>query len=516
MEDIFYCEDGKTVAETTKGKVRGYYYDGVYCFKGMEYATAKRFHQPEETAEWEGIKDATSYGYVCPLMQEARPSGEVLVPHVYWLQNENCLNLNVWTPGLDDAHRAVVVWLHGGGFESGSAIEQIAYDGENLSRSKDVVVVTVNHRLNILGYLNLSEFGPVYENAQNAGQEDIIAALRWIRDNIAGFGGDPGNVTIFGQSGGGGKVTALLQMPEAEGLFHKAMIMSGILADGLMDIETDTRPVVREMLASLRILPDQMELLEKIPYSRLVDAYMSAYRKVAGSGRPYFGPVVNEHYLGQEAKAGICDFAKKIPVLCGSVFAEFSAYRSPYDASRITEREAEEIVRRQYGEEKGGRIIEAMHEAYPEKSVLAVLSMDSYAVRKPTRNWILNHARLTDAPVYSYLFSCEMPYNGGTQPWHCADIPFFFRNTEKVPVANRKGITERLEDQMSSAFVNFARTGVPGAAGLPEWIPCREGREHTMLFDGACRMRTDFDRKLLEELPDVNPFLTVSVEDIQH
>lgn len=516
MEKKFICDDRSTVAETNKGKLRGYFYDGVFCFKGIEYASARRFRQPEETEGWSGIRDATSYGYVCPLMSPERPSGEALVPHVYWPQNERCQNLNLWTPGLDGKARAVVVWLHGGGFESGSAIEQIAYDGENLSRTGDVVVVSVNHRLNLLGYLNLSEYGSVYENAQNAGSEDILAALRWIRDNIRSFGGDPGNVTLFGQSGGGGKITTLLQMPEAEGLFHKAMIMSGILADGLMDTATDTRPVVREMLKSLGIAENRIEQLEEIPYDRLATAYLDAYRRTAGNGRPYFGPIVNEYYIGSEKDAGICPFAKKIPVICGSVFAEFGAYRSRYDAASCSEEQAEEIVTKEYGEEKGRKIIRAMRRAYPGKSALSVLVMDSFAVRKPTRDWILRHARASEAPVYSYLFSLEMPYRGGTQAWHCADIPFFFHNTSRVPVTNVEGVTDRLERRMSAVFVHFAKNGVPAAEGLPQWEPSGEQGEYTMIFDKECRLERDFDAALLEEVPDVNPFASVPLEEIQH
>ena len=160
---------------------------------------------------WDGVLDATSYGYVCPLLEMPKPNGEMLVPHRYWLMDEACQNLNIWTPALDDAHRPVLVWLHGGGYFAGSSIEQIAYEGENMARLGDCVVVSINHRLNILGYLDLSDFGAEYANSGNAGGDDIIAALRWVRDNIAAFGGDPGNVTVFGQSGGGAKVSTLLQ-----------------------------------------------------------------------------------------------------------------------------------------------------------------------------------------------------------------------------------------------------------------------------------------------------------------
>ena len=194
--------DDLPVIQTRQGKIRGYQSGGTYIFKGIVYARAKRFQKPEEPECWDGIKEATSYGYVSPMLQEDVPNGELMVPHRYWIQNENCQNLNIWTQSLDKtAMRPVLVWFHGGGFSMGSSIEQKAYNGENMSKYGDVVVVTVNHRLNILGYLDLSQYGEKYADSANAGQEDLIAALKWIKENIKEFGGNPQNVTIFGQSG---------------------------------------------------------------------------------------------------------------------------------------------------------------------------------------------------------------------------------------------------------------------------------------------------------------------------
>ena len=220
--------DDLPVIQTRQGKIRGYQSGGTYIFKGIVYARAKRFQKAEEPECWDGIKEATSYGYVSPMLQEDVPNGELMVPHRYWIQNENCQNLNIWTQSLDKmAMRPVLVWFHGGGFSMGSSIEQKAYNGENMSKYGDVVVVTVNHRLNILGYLDLSQYGEKYADSANAGQKDLIAALKWIKENIKEFGGNPQNVTIFGQSGGGMKVSGLMQMKEADGLFQKGIIMSG-------------------------------------------------------------------------------------------------------------------------------------------------------------------------------------------------------------------------------------------------------------------------------------------------
>lgn len=222
MAKVFNYDEVPAVS-TKAGKVKGYEFDGVHIFKGIPYAQAGRFRMPREVEPWEGVKETASYGFVCPLLTQDTPTGELLVPHRYWPQDENCQNLNVWTTALDKtAKKPVMVWLHGGGYAAGSSIEQAAYDGSNMAVQGDVVVVSVNHRLNILGFLDLSPYGEKYRNSGNAGLADLVAALRWIHDNIEEFGGDPENVTLFGQSGGGMKVTGLMQIPEADGLFHKA------------------------------------------------------------------------------------------------------------------------------------------------------------------------------------------------------------------------------------------------------------------------------------------------------
>lgn len=292
--------DDVPVLETTGGKLQGYFYNGEYIFKGIPYAYADRFQMPKE-AKWDGIKEAASYGFVCPLMTTDTPSVELMVPHRYWPQDEHCQNLNIWTTSLDGGKKMpVVVWLHGGGYEAGSSIEQAAYDGFNMCMEGEVVVVSVNHRLNILGYLDLSPFGEKYYNSGNAGHADLVAALKWIHDNITLFGGDPDNVTIFGQSGGGMKVADLLQIAEADGLFHKALIMSGVNDETLMPACTgDGKAVVTAMLQELDIPENEVEKLESIPYFDLVRAYTKVSPAIAAKGGYVGGaPLVGDYYRG--------------------------------------------------------------------------------------------------------------------------------------------------------------------------------------------------------------------------
>ena len=253
MKEFVMSKDSPIVS-TPKGKLRGFRFDGVDHFYGIRYAKAKRFQMPEPVPAWEGVKDAGSYGMNCPVLSEPMPTGEVLIPHRFWPSSEHCQYLNLWTKSCEpSAKRPVLFWIHGGGYASGSGMEQICYDGFNLAKDDDVVVVTVNHRLNAFGYLDLSAFGEKYWNSVNVGMADLVEALRWVRDNIACFGGDPDNVTIFGQSGGGGKVTVLGQIPEAEGLFHKMIVMSGVLGGPLFHAPYDAKALVLEILSNLNI-----------------------------------------------------------------------------------------------------------------------------------------------------------------------------------------------------------------------------------------------------------------------
>ena len=318
------CTKTEPVVETKAGKLRGFQLDGVYAFHGVKYADAKRFQQPEPVQPWEGIKNALAYGYVCPMLHQDEPNNELMVPHRYWPLDENCQYLNIWTKSLDtSAKKPVLVWLHGGGFAAGSSIEHIAYEGENMSRYGDVVVVSLNHRLNILGYLDLSPFGEKYANSGNAGSADMVAALQWIHENIAGFGGDPENVTLFGQSGGGMKVWTLMQTPAADGLFHKGVVQSGCI-DNILDLtKTDGTAIVTALMEALGVT--EVEALETIPYAQLAEAYNKVMPAVAQTGAYVGGnPMPNDWYLGDPRVIGFTEHARTVPVMVGTVLGEFA------------------------------------------------------------------------------------------------------------------------------------------------------------------------------------------------
>lgn len=512
--------DDVPVVETTSGKLKGYFYDGQYIFKGVPYAHADRFQMPVPS-RWEGVKDATTYGFVCPLMAQDTPSAELLVPHRYWPMDEHCQNLNIWTGALGPAaKKPVVVWLHGGGYSAGSSIEQAAYDGANMCREGDVVVVSVNHRLNILGYLDLSPFGEKYRNSGNAGHADLVAALEWVHENIALFGGDPGNVTIFGQSGGGMKVADLMQIPAADGLFHKGLIMSGVADEGLLpSCEGSGKKIVEAMLAGLGLASGEVEKLETLPYPELVRAYTEAMPAVAAAG-DYVGgaPQVNDWFLGNPLQHGMREHAYGIPLMVGSVFGEFFAFApSAFDKTALSQQEAAAIVGKVYGEHTP-EVLAAFAQAYPGKNPTDVLTLDR-VMRQPSKKLAALHARGKKAGTYLYNFTLEFPMSHKTA-WHCADIPFFFHNTDKVEICSIPGVTEKLEAQVFGAFMRFAETGVPAQADLPEWLPVTEESEPTMIFDRECQLRDHYDDGLLHlidsVLPPFNLTEMMASLDVQH
>jgi para-nitrobenzyl esterase len=494
--------------QTKSGKLQGYFFDKTYVFKGIPYAQAKRFHMPEDATPWEGVREAASYGFVSPMLNRDNPSGELLVPHRYWPQDENCQNLNVWTNALDaSAKKPVLVWLHGGGYAAGSSIEQVAYDGANMCHYGDAVVVSVNHRLNILGFLDLSPFGEQYAHSANAGLADLVAALKWVRDNIAAFGGDAGNVTIFGQSGGGMKCTGLMQIPAADGLFHKAIIMSGVSDGKLMKRPTgDGRMIVEALMKELGIPSDEVEKLEEVDYYDLARAYKKVSPEVAKRGG-YIGgnPLPDDYYLGEPLLEGFTEHAKTIPFMVGSVFGEFAFRRFPYDKNSMTEAEMLAALTDKYGA-RAGELADCFRKAYPGKKVIELLALDR-VFRAPSKELAALAANEGKAPAYLYNFTLEFPYQGGKVAWHCSDIPYFFHNSDKVEVCNIPGISDILEKQIFESVMSFARNGSPEHGGIPAWPSVTPADEPTMVFDRECEVRHNYDGRLLALFDEIaGPF----------
>lgn len=504
MARSFTCSMEQPVVETVAGKLRGYALDGVYTFHGIQYAAANRFQMPAPVAPWEGVADATNYGYVCPVNGAPAPKGEIYIPHRFWPANEHCQYLNVWTTSLDrEAKKPVMVWLHGGGYSDGSSIEQVAYEGDALAAHGDVVVVTINHRLNILGFLDMSSFGPQYYNSANAGIADIVEALRWVHQNIAVFGGDPENVTIFGQSGGGGKVQTLMQTPAAAGLFHKAILMSGIM-ETPKKAPADHRPLIEGMLKELGIGLDEAEELEKVPYDVLIRAFNRVHIRLLKQGTFIsWEPRPNDWYVGDPMVVGFTDYAKKVPTMAGSVIAEFSGAADSPDTASMSREEKLALLRERFGE-AAEELVGLFEKAYPDKDIAWLSKLDTFC-RPATTRFIERKAQVSEAPAYLYLFSLDFDVKGPRPAWHCADIPFIFHNSHRVPCCNMAGATEKIETEMCDAWVSFARSGNPNHPNLSDWPAYEDSRKYTMVFDRESAARSDYDRVLLQKVMDAAP-----------
>lgn len=497
MARQFACSKDKTVVQTKQGKIRGYQLDGIYTFHGIKYADAKRFQMPTEIEPYKGIKDALAYGYCCPMLKQDQPSMEIFVPHRYWPMDENCQYLNIWSPSLNtDAKKPVMVWLHGGGYSSGSSIEHICYEGDHLSQYGDVVVVSLNHRLNILGYLDLSAYGEKYRNSANAGNADIVMALKWIHDNIAAFGGDPENVTLFGQSGGGMKVYNMMNTPEADGLFHKGIIQSGV-ADKKLAVEGDASFIVEALLKELKIKKKDIAKLETIPYEQLAAAYNKVAPALAMEGK-YVGngPIANEWYVGDPQDVGFTEHAKTIPVMVGTVFGEFDFGQAREGRSTMSRKTAMKQLEKRFGEDTK-QIVKLYEKAFPGKKLIDLDSIDTF-FRMASMDFIEKKAQCPESEVYSYMFTFEFPLEEGKPAWHCSEIPYVFHNADRAALYNIPGVTDIIEERLSGAWVSFARYGNPNVGCLPVWPACKPGEEKTMILDVDCEVRVNFDHELMK------------------
>ncbi len=479
------------VVEVEQGSLRGYMDGETYAFLGVPYATSERFGMPEEVEPWEGVRDAQTYGPVSPIpAQTSVGADEMVWPHRYWIENEEeCENLNIWTQSLDtEAKRPVLVFFHGGGQKNGSSIESAAYEGTNLSEYGDVVVVTVNHRLNALGYMDLSAYGEEYANSAVAGIADLVAALQWIHDNIEVFGGDPENVTIFGQSGGGTKVAAILHCPEAEGLVQQAIIQSGGDSIG-MDPEV-SQSIAATTMDILGI--DDVEELKTVPVRDLVEAADQACTEVGSN----WGICLGDGYISED----YCDWAADVPVMVSGVFSENSYPSYKYADGRHNEWTEEELdywLADRYGD-NADAVVEEFQKLFPDMDIADACFFDT---SRPTTMEGILERRIDSgaaAPVYAYYFTYEAPVNGGTTAFHCSDLIYVFHNVT-IPIVNRatggpdNEDALKVQDTVANAIINFAETGDPSQDGL-EWMPYTPEEKNIMRFDveSSCSVM-DFD-----------------------
>lgn len=480
--------------KTTYGEIKGVREDSVFAFKGIPYAKAERFMPPQDPDAWEEVLDCKEFG---PVAKQK----------VAWIDDSdtdenNLFSINVWTNGInDEKKRSVMFWLHGGGFHVGSSNDPMTY-GKALAEKGDVVVVSVNHRLNILGFLDLSAYGKKYTKSANVGMLDVVKALEWVRNNIENFGGNPSDVTIFGESGGGGKVGTLMCMPAAKGLFHKAIIQSGTLLNVMT--KEKSQELGAKVVEKLNLSADQLRKIDSISYEDLVEAGSAAISEISGPRKPGsptmfgFAPSVDGSVLLQQPfSPDFADISKNIPLMIGTTLNEL--IKTAYSEKDLTMVQAKERLSETYGE-KTDNFVNLYEEAYPNYTPQDLLSIDT-VFRPNTIKTADEWSSASNAPVYAYLLTWKSPVeNASKGSFHGLDIPLAFNTVDlREDWTGNSEEAWNLSEKMSSAWLNFAKSGNPNVSEeLPEWQPYTKENGVTMLFDENCKIITNHDRKLMQ------------------
>lgn len=481
------------IAKTQYGEVEGALKNGVLAFKGVRYGAdtaTTRFSAPAKPAPWSALRAATTFGATCPQTPSSNPVGlfSSWAPQPTPPIGEDCLFLNVWTPAIaDGGKRPVMVWFHGGGFSTGSG-SSAAYEGIRLAKRGDVVVVTVNHRLNVFGYLALAHYGAGFEDSAAAGVLDMVLALEWVRDNIQNFGGDPNTVMIFGESGGGAKVSTLMATPAAEGLFHRAVVQSGALIH--FPQRALAQAAADRLVANLNLTRKSIDQIKKLPLGTILAARKDTG---AGSAPTIDGRTLTRHPFEPDAAPS----ARQVPLMLGSNRTEnalFAGAANPNIFDLTWE-----------------RLSEQMQRAYPDKNVEMIIAgyralqpdstpTDIYLEATTDSRWLAGHVLQAErkvkqggAPTYLYLFNWDTPVDGGK--WrspHALEIGFVFDN-----VANSESMSgvgeaqQRVAEIMADTWIAFARTGQPDNPRIPTWPAYNLQTRPVMVFDEVPELVND-------------------------
>ena len=507
-----FIGDDIAVAPTAYGRVKGFILRGIYTFRGIPYGAdtggENRFMPPRPPEPWDDVRPAVYYPEMAPQREYGRGPesyGAFVDAWNYDLVGEDCLRLNVWSPGLDDRRRPVLVWLHGGGFTSGSAIEQDGYEGENFARYGDAVFVSINHRLNAFGFTDLSAVGgEKYRHSGNVGMLDVIAALQWVNKNIAAFGGDPGNVTVIGQSGGGSKVCMVSAMPAARGIVHKGVALSGNTTAA--NDKEYAEKLGAAVLAEAGLTPDRVDELQQLPWEEYLDLANRAAARLRnespGAGRGGFSPVadgvnipVGTFWSDGSAAAGSPD----IPMMFCSTFHERTGARDSAALEEISAEGAVERLKGTYGDRAQG-VYDAYAAAFPE---LKPIEVYGFIVSNRRNVVAAADAKLAQsAPVWMAWFGFSPPlFDGRMRAFHCLDISFWLHNTDHMVTHSGGGKVPRvLADRMAGALAAFMRTGDPNTALLPAWPRYSAERGEVMVLDVESEVRNDPDREARKAL----------------
>ncbi|SHO61699.1 carboxylesterase/lipase family protein [Algoriphagus zhangzhouensis] len=504
--------DEIAIAETSFGKVRGYILNGVYTYLGIPYGantTGKnRFMAPKKPETWTDIKPTIWWGNTAPQIMDNRYASPDYSFADHWNYDdvsEDCLKLNVWTNGIADGKkRPVLVWLHGGGFTNGNAIEQDGYHGENLAKKGDIVFVSINHRLGPIGFTDLSGVGgDKYKDSGNVGMLDIIASLHWVRDNIANFGGDPNNVTIMGQSGGGAKVTGTMAMPASKDLVHKGVALSGSMLSA--NDKEYAQTLGKYVMEAAGLTPATLDKLQDLSWREYLDtAYIAQERmrkEFPSPGfRGGFGPVADGiHIPVGEFFSETSAHANDMPLMVCTTFHEWNPTRTNADLEKIDFSGVLEQLKARFGD-KSETILAAYRQDFPEAS-----PADLWAMILSNRQSAINTANAKskqNAPVHLAWFGWEPNlYDGRMKAFHCIDICFWFDNTDRMYTHTGGGARPRaLSEKMSSSLLAFMKTGDPNTNKLPSWPSYTSENMETMILNDSCELKNKPDGNGLKAL----------------
>jgi len=515
-EQLLFIGDDIAIAETVYGKVRGFILRGITQFRGIPYGAdtggKNRFMAPQKPEPWDGILPSVWWGNTAPQLMDGRYANAYSSFVDHWNYDdvsEDCLKLNVWTPAIDGNKRPVMVWLHGGGYTNGNGIEQDGYKGESLSRKGDIVFVSINHRLGPIGFTDLSGVGgEKYKDSGNVGALDMVAALEWVHENIVNFGGDPENVTIMGQSGGGAKVCTLAAMPAAKGLIHKAVPLSGSTTQG-MD-QTYAQKLGEYVLKEAGIKSSEIDKLQELPWKEYILIANKASQKMreeqGGSGlmRIGFAPVADGVNIPKgtfySEPGGV---SSEVPMMLCTTFHEWGMARTNPEMEKITAEDAIEMLKQRAGfrggfGDKASEIYNAYAKIFPDAKPIEVMTLAA-SNRKgvvATATAKLNQP----APVFMAWFGWEPPlFDNRMRAFHCLDICFWFYNTDLMLTHTGGGARPRkLSEKMSDALLSFMRTGDPNCSTMPEWPRFSAENGEVMILNDVCETKNDPDREARE------------------
>lgn len=510
-DQILLIGDNIAVANTEYGKVKGFILRGIHNYLGIPYGAdtsgKNRFMPPQKPAAWTDIRPAVWWGNSAPQIMEKRYASVYYSFTDHWNYDdvsEDCLKINVWTPATDTQKRPVIVWLHGGGFVNGCAIEQDGYHGENLARLGNIVFCSLNHRLGALGYTHLKAAGG-HAASGNVGNLDMVAALEWVKNNIANFGGDPNNVTIMGQSGGGAKVTTLMNMPSAKGLFHKAVALSGSSLIGTN--KEYAEKLGQKVMEEAGLKQGEIEKLQQIPWREYIDIANRAVEKMAGEAkrlnilRGGYSPVSDGEYLNDKPFFSDANhFSADIPLMICSTFNEQSPSRTDASLESVSLADVKEKIKPRFGD-KSSEIVEAYAKNFPKARPIELWSM-IVSNRKGAVAAADAKVSQKKAPVYVAWFGWQPPlFDNRMRAFHCADICFWFYNTDLMLTHTGGGKRPRaLSDKMAKSLLNFMKTGNPNGGGLPKWNAYTSQNGETMILDDTSALVNDPDREARKTL----------------